>query len=457
MATIGTKNNGTALLGDINEIDFIDAKRMQAIFGADSLFGQGVVINSENDTIKKALTNFANENKLDELLLQAEEDAQYGGRVVITIDKAKSGKLWLSYVNNELLQNVLRFEITPFGAILMKKKVIGLQTFFITETYTETEIFRSISIRDGDTKQLRTATELEIPDDFNIPMHEVHNLGFVPFIEYTNKPSRNLQVNTGAELRLQQDYAVRYMTIHINSGLRQWYKEEILGKTRAFGKITVAQANKLKSQGNDEASILTQDGIVEVDTTPNQSKPIEISPGTFNVEPWSNGLKMKMNAYFIGCGYSALFPEVSDPTEAESLLSRDQTIKTTKAKRRRWQPLINDLFAKYLVYAGLAVSIESAKEQFSIEIKENVVYNQLQLVEFLTLAVENRFMTRTEAIMQQRDLDNQEEAEEIRDTIEKEYDEEMEKTAKMMTDANDPTSMGAMGNNGDADKVGAGG
>lgn len=62
----------------------------------------------------------------------------------------------------------------------------------------------------------------ELPAELQVPLYERHNLGFVPFIEITNKPSRNLLYTAASYSQyLQDDYEVRYMPEHINSGLRQ--------------------------------------------------------------------------------------------------------------------------------------------------------------------------------------------------------------------------------------------
>lgn len=151
-------------------------------------------------------------------------------------------------------------------------------------------------------------------------------------------------------------------------------------------------------------------------------------------------MKVKCNLYFIGCGLSPIFPEVAAPTEAESLLSRDLDITTTKAKRRRYQLKLMDLFAKVLVYKGMAADIKSAKEMFSVEIKENVVYNRLQLTDFLKSNVDNKFMTRAEAILMARDLDNLQQAEEIKAQIDKAYEGETRAEIALMSEQEQATN-----------------
>lgn len=153
----------------------------------------------------------------------------------------------------------------------------------------------------------------------------------------------------------------------------------------------------------------------------------------------------------MGCGYSEPFPNQNSQTEAETLYSKDMTQKTTKAKRRRYTELLTELFSKLLVYKGLMTSIDD-EPNFSIEIKENVVYNQLQLVEFIQKAMEGAFplLTHKEGVMVMRDLDNEEQAEEIVKELEQQADEQMQKDMALMTDPNDESAGEGLG------KAGAG-
>ena len=89
---------------------------------------------------------------------------------------------------------------------------------------------------------------------------------------------------------------------------------------------------------------------------------------------------------------------------------------------------------------------------FTIEIKENVVYNQLQLVDFLKHAMEGSMplMTHEEAVMLQRDLDDTQQAEEIVKQLKEQADEQMSKEAEAFG-MNDTGGMGKAGAGQDPD------
>ncbi len=76
------------------------------------------------------------------------------------------------------------------------------------------------------------------------------------------------------------------------------------------------------------------------------------------------------------------------------------------------------------------------EQDFIVEIKENVVYNQLQLVSFLDEAIATGLMTRAEAIKTQRDLNTIEEAEEVLKLIEEDQKKQAEITAETMNQFN---------------------
>lgn len=449
---LGVISNGSAVLSKVDQLDFIDVKRWAANLGAYSLFGQGIIVNSEKTEVKKFLQDTLNANKFDDLMIAIAEEVNYWGRVVLTIDKTKNGNFIFSYATPELFQNVAKIEITPFYAKLLKRKVVGMQVFFIEEVWTDTDVKRSIEVKDqfNQVSSYNKDTHGSLPKDLQVPAYEKHNLGFVPFIEITNKPNRNLMLGAIQDYSvLADDFPVRNMPLHINNGLRQMFKEEILGKSRMAGQIPIST---IKKAGSVEKLMLA-DAYIETDQTGNNTPPVAVMASSYDGMKWLEPQKQKINLYFKGCGYSEVFPSENAQTEAETLYSKDNTQRTNKAKRRRYTELLNELFSKLLVYKGLMTSLDDEKP-FTLEIKENVVYNQLQLVEFLKSAMEGSMplMTHEEAIMLQRDLDDTEQAEELSKQLKEQADEQMQKEADMFNDAtNDVGGMGKAGAGGDPD------
>lgn len=128
---------------------------------------------------------------------------------------------------------------------------------------------------------------------------------------------------------------------------------------------------------------------------------------------------------------------------------------SAKYKRRRITEMLSNLIQKLLVYKGLATDIDGERE-FSIELKELVVYNQLQMADFLNNSIQYGLMTRKEAIMTQRDLDDPEVAETIIKEIDKDREAEQERdiqyTTALTEASSDNMGKAGMGQDPDTDK-----
>ncbi len=369
---------------DLENTNFVDVKKWESKYAADLLCGQGVTIESENEGIETFLKDTLKRNNFDDLMLQMTDDCNYYGRIIVVVEK-RGEHFYFNYVTPELFQNVSKFEIDEFRAEILNRKVIGLQTFFCREIYTTTQVIRNITVFNKDSNEAMpydVGKHGELPEEFKLPSVTNHNLGFVPLIEFTNQPSRGKVIAKGGVLEgLADDYAVASMAPLINNLIRQLYKEAILGKTKLAGNF---DESTIRSRGGIE-SMIEADAIIETRGGPG-SQSIATTGGTFDGMKWADTIKDLVNQYFKGCGYSSPYPKESQQTEAESLYSKDDNQRTTAVKRRRWTEGLNDLFSKMLVYKGLMASLDAERE-FKIEIKENVVYNRLQLVQFLQQAM----------------------------------------------------------------------
>lgn len=450
-------DGGKSAITQVKDINFIDIKTWTSQEVAKTIFGQGLTVNSENDSVQKFLNEFMKKTRFDGLMLQAAEAISYWGGVVLMINKNESGEFNINIATPELMQIVEEIDITPYFAKLMVKRVMGLKVYYITETWTRNEVIRSVDIKDKDGKSVELADGDTIPEELNLPEREWHGLGFVPIIKITNKEARNVMLNGfGGWTKLADDYSVRHLPLTINYGLIQQYKEKWKGASRIFGSVDSSYANKMVEQGTI-SKMMGDDYVISTDMTQNQSKPVEVAPSTYDGMKWIEATKSEIDIYRLACGLSPLFGNNAQQTEAETLFSKDNTQKTMKEKRRRYTEFIRDLFAKLIVYNGMATDIDSAYNLFSIEIKENVVYNQLQLVEFLNQAIESGLMTRIEAIMLQRDIDNKEDAEAILNEIEADQqarDEQLLSLQQQQMDIqNAGDGMGAMGNGEESDPM----
>lgn len=426
-------NNETSKNNKENVL-FFDIKRFMADKGADMEIGNGVVLDSENPQVKKYLKDFARDNDLNNFLRAAVEDRKYFGRVLITIDKTKTGDFRLSYATPELLQKVYKMDITPFMAKIMKRKVIGDQVWFITEIWTRKVVERSLSIEYlGNILEYDNKRDGNVPKELQLPVREVHNLGFVPFIDWTNKPAYNLQLGLMSYATSQQladDWPVRNLPDSINHSINQHYKDKILGKGKAYG-----QWHKSKKGNMTLEDAIISDALISSEMTGDANNQIKTEAGYYDGKKWTEPLKDEINLYAIGCGYSDIFNNGNAQTEAETLYSKDGDQRKTIAANIRNTELLKTLIARLLVYKGLFDDVDTAKDNFTLDIKETVVYNRLQMAEFLNNSIQYGLMTKLEAIMMNRGIDDKQEAQQILDQIEKEQQEQQEKDIEMMNAA----------------------
>lgn len=452
---LGFNDKGKQIIGRIDEIDFIDVNSVASYRISQKVAGQGIVFNSEKEAIKTFLDEVKKDNNFDDLIADIVYQMAFWGRIVLTIDKTKGGKFLFTYATPELLQDVGKIEVKETYAKLMKRKVFGLRIFFITEYWDTMKVERTYTIQDqsGNIVPYDVDKHGELPKELQVPKVEYHNLGFVPIIDMTNKPNRNLitqGLGVGASLQMADEFPVKKLGLHINNTLRQQYKEEIIGKSR------VIATGKLTTMGNGlDANILLKDGYIQAKATGENSKPIEIMPSTYDGMKWSETIQAKLNLYFKGRGQSELFPTQNSQTEAETLYSKDGDQMSAKYKRRRITEMLSNLIQKLLVYKGLATDVDGERE-FSIELKELVVYNQLQMADFLNNSIQYGLMTRKEAIMTQRDLDDPEVAETIIKEIDKDREAEQERdiqyTTALTEASSDNMGKAGMGQDPDTDK-----
>lgn len=139
---------------------------------------------------------------------------------------------------------------------------------------------RTLSVKDQlGTNPYNSESHGELPTELDLPVYEKHNLGFVPFIEILNKPSRNIMLSMSNDYdRLADDYAVRHMPLHINNGLRQMLKEEILAKSKLAGHIDIQE---IKKRGSVE-DFITADAMIETKPMGNGGNQTQTMPSTYD-------------------------------------------------------------------------------------------------------------------------------------------------------------------------------
>lgn len=427
---------------------YVNIRQVLAKYASETLCGQGITIQTEDEELKKTLEKIAKNNLFSDLLINATQYASLYGRVIFKLIKQKDDNIIIELATPEIYQNVSMIDITPIRAKIMQRYVIGELVYIVNEEWDTQFVRRTLNITDKN--NLPTSVQAsDIPKQFNFPKEERHGLGFVPFVQWTNRPGR--QILPMGYITLSDWYNAQQMEDAINNSLKQFNKEKILGKTRAFGKLTTIGEKDLSLNG--DSNILMDDLLVETELGQGSGVPVATLPSSYDGLKWLEPAKEEINMYFNFAGYSDIFPKGVQQTEAETLDSKDLTTKTNKTKRRRLTEALNLLFSQIIVILGKASSLEEAEEKFTIEIKETTIYNKLQLSSFLIEMINGRLMSRVEAIMIQRDIDNKTEAEEILKAIDKEMEDDLQIQQIQMEAQGQANGMGEYGNGGDTDKV----
>ncbi len=145
---------------------------------------------------------------------------------------------------------------------MMKQIVVGTRIYFQKIKYGKFSNIYELTIQDKDSKEARELTKDElVAGKYPVglqPRIVKHNLGFVPLMEVTHKPSRNyIKTNQQGNIRLHQDYMVRNMPKTINATIYQHLKEKYLGKSRVIlDRINDAALNRMKNKNS--ASFLNE-------------------------------------------------------------------------------------------------------------------------------------------------------------------------------------------------------
>lgn len=77
---------------------------------------------------------------------------------------------------------------------------------------------------------------------------------------------------------LADDYTVQNMPIHINNGLRQMFKEEILAKSRLAGNVPISDIKKKGGLDN----VITADAFIGIDPSGQGNNPVAVMTSTYD-------------------------------------------------------------------------------------------------------------------------------------------------------------------------------
>jgi hypothetical protein len=463
---VSSYNNVYSEYDFVNYVQFIDVQEILARHAVSTLLGKGVKVWSQNDQIDKALNDFVNDNKLH-LFLQtlAKFNSKYG-RSIVLISRDITGKVKLDIADP---MKVNRKGVFHFGEegeqiILYKWIQVDNNKVRVQETYDKEKVTYSYhfnsSKKEGQEKwdknvleqgQRRNGesyyvNERELKDSnmwderTNKPtLEEVwfHNLGVLPIVEFINLPYAYFYTlslpDTGMFpwLLATDDYPVKDLPRMINLIYKQMLTEIIINKTRVFGSFD--QKDKINIANSSQMKLFVSDFLIEAPMTAEGKKSVEVITSAPKVQEYINAIEHTISAYFNGSAYSWNVSggdaEIAKGTATGANFIKGKDTETTDTKRQLLTTSLYELMDKVLTILGFMS--ENAKRDYVIEVMENNSSNNPALVENTIAQVNAKLMSHSEAIAKLRGIPMNE-AEEVLENIEEEFNKIIEMTSKEM-------------------------
>lgn len=232
--------------------NYWDGEHTIATHAASLLLGNGVQLTSETEETENFLNKVFDLNEINVFLYSLTYWLSIKGRVIATVSKNKAGKYLLEIAKPDWVNSLAKIHITPKLAILYKKTVISNNMFIIREEWDEKKVVRSLFDAKRQEINLGTMNGKLKPSE---RIEEVwnHNLGFVPIIEFLNKPiwASTLSgdgLNDSSYDRLRDTFGSENMVELINHLYRMIKRESEVGGTRVIGNFNAQELKNLSTQ-----------------------------------------------------------------------------------------------------------------------------------------------------------------------------------------------------------------
>lgn len=400
-----------------NNFCMIDLSEIIANHASKLLWGNGFILSSEFPEYQEAIDKLKNWIDFESFFYQAEKTNSYYGYSIILLDRTKTGRIGLSLAQPYAVSRVAKIFETEQMAVTWSRVTYDDQAIYVRTEYTKTTITRQFS---SDVLTLNGIQE-KISKDLELPLYEKHNLGIVPVIFIQNLPKKNFFGGVIGDFYPDMS-PVRQMQRLVDHTWEQAWKELEFNRTRVFLDIT-RQEMEQYDNGYDIKRLLG-DFIVQANMRvigANGGKAVEILQGNPQLESYANFIQFLIDKAFEGSGYSPINDTTSQKTEAEVLITNSRDAETTRIKRTTRTHKYNLMFQKIFIMMGL----DGDLTKWTFEIKENTIMDRLKQLEISSLMVRDGFSTRRREIAKINGV-SLEEAEIIKEEIDKERDKDIE-------------------------------
>lgn len=351
-----------------------------------TIWGQGYILESDNEELLSKFTHFEKINKFKAMLPFIEKYLSLYGRCVVTMNKTKSGEIMLNIPNPFYFTGVGKVFVQPQLAVVWQRFIVDNRTYIVKTTYDCHKAVNDLytmehnqTIRVFD-KEAQILQELQLDKVWN------HNLGFVPVVEFVNLPFFQFVFNN-LEFSSLADWYPATMFEDLSYTVLENLKKELI---YCHSRIIISNASQelmdtIARVKNKNSEVDLDDFIIETDIG-GEFKP---QPGNGDFTKYTATLDHLMDFYFKFAGNSR-FSEGggAQKTVAETATVRSSMIESITSKIMLRQEQCIDLIRKVLCAYGVISDYWNNEEEFKFTILGNItrdessfIDNQIKLVE----------------------------------------------------------------------------
>ncbi len=443
-----------------DSIVYFDGKNELANHAAKLLFGNGWALTADSPEVEKLLNGIFEKNNINEFLYSLGYWLSREGRVIATVSKNKAGKYHLEIARPKITQQVAKIHITPKLAVIYKTVIIGSNNYLVREDWDSEKVVRTFFNGSSTEQRISLQTiNAKITPAERIPQVWYHRLGFVPIIEFLNKPINSQTIGEGAldssaYKKLADDFAVANIPNLINHIYRQIERETVLNHTRVVGTFNSQEAAKMAEKSSSH-QYLSDNLLINVKSMGGQGQipPFQlVAPTNGYITELIDTVKKLKAQYYDGAGYSTQDDTVID-TATQTLYAKTKDVETTKLKRDNITEKVNQMIEIILKLEGSEIPETVEDRTFSFEINENLNVSEVETTTLVVQQLQSGLITKAEAIAKLRGI-KEKDAEPIVKKIDQETQKQMEQDAKLglMFNGEGEGEGGDNGNNTDKNK-----
>lgn len=377
-----------------------------------TIWGQKYIFQARDLAIENKFGRLEKINNLPNLFGFIERELSLNGRVVVTINKSKSGDILLNIPNPFYLTTVGKAFVQPELAVIYQKFTVENHSFIVKSRYDTKKVISEVYKINDQNETIRVwDQETEILEMLQIEKEWNHDLGFVPVVEFTNLPYYQYDLLNNNFFYLS-DWAPGTMFEEMCYTTLKNLKKELvychsrIGIENANQELMQEIAMVMKRDGLDDGEDFS-DFIIETDVGAN----FKVQPGNGDFTKYTSVLDHLMDFYFKFCG-SSRFSEGggAQKTVAETSTVRSAMIESVNNKIILREAQIMDLLKKCLCAYGVIPKDDYwfSENPFSFKINGNISRDETTFIDNLQKQVSMGTMSLVDAIQEIDQISEQE-------------------------------------------------